>query len=52
MSNAFLILSIIQRDIVISVKMSPCKVPVILVRVQSNYNFLGRVSKKELRYQI
>jgi hypothetical protein len=43
---AFLILRIIQRDTVINVHTSLCKVHVILVRVQWILNFLDRFPKK------
>ena len=46
LSKTFLILRIIQRDIVINVKTSSCKVPVILERFWWNFNFLDRYSKK------
>ena len=44
----FLILRIIQLDIFIIVKMSSCKVPLILVWLQWNLNFLYRFSRKKL----
>jgi hypothetical protein len=44
----FLILRIIQQDIFINVEMSSCKVPVILVWLQWNLNFLYRFSRKKL----
>jgi len=40
---SFLILRTVERDIIINVQMSSCKVNVILVRFQSN--FRGRFSK-------
>ena len=42
----FLILRRIQRDIVINVKTSLCKVTVVFVRFQLNLNFLNIFSKK------
>ena len=46
LSQTFLILRRIQRDIVQNVGTSSCKVPVILVGFQRNFNFLDRFSKK------
>jgi hypothetical protein len=42
LSKWLLILRIIQRDIVINVKKSSCKVPLILARFKWNLNFLAR----------
>jgi len=39
------ILRRIQQDIIINVRRSSCKVPLILVRFQWNLNFYGRLSK-------
>jgi hypothetical protein len=44
LSKTFLILIIIQRDIVINVKTSSCKVSVILVILELNLSFLDRFS--------
>jgi hypothetical protein len=44
--GTFLILRRIQRDVVINVKASSCKVPVILVWLWCKFNFLDRFSKK------
>ena len=45
LSETFIILRGIQRDAVINVHWSPCKVLVILVRVQYVLTFLDRLSK-------
>ena len=45
LSETFLILRRIQRDIVISVYWSSCKFPIIIVRFEWNLNFLDRFSK-------
>jgi hypothetical protein len=45
LSEIFLILRRIQRDIIINLRRSSCKVPVILVRCDWNLNFLGGFSK-------
>ena len=46
LSETFLILSRIQRDIVVNVKTPSCKVPVIRVVLYWNLNFLDRFSEK------
>jgi hypothetical protein len=45
MSETFLILNTIERDITINVYRSPYKVPVVLARFQLTLYFLDRVSK-------
>jgi hypothetical protein len=45
LSEAFLILRITARDIIINAQRSSCKVPVILVRFKWKPNFLDRLSK-------
>jgi hypothetical protein len=45
LSETFLILRGIERDIIINVHRSSCKVPVILVSLSRNSNFLDRLSK-------
>jgi hypothetical protein len=47
LSETFLILRRIPRDVAINVKMPSCKVPTILVRLLCNLNFLDRFSKKK-----
>jgi hypothetical protein len=46
LSKTFLILRRIQRDITTNVRSSLCKVPVILVTSEGNWNFLARFSKE------
>jgi hypothetical protein len=46
-SEIFLIIRRIKRNININVHLSSCKVPVIIVRFQSNLNFLNRLSKNK-----
>jgi hypothetical protein len=45
LSEPFPILRSIQRDVIINVPGSLCKLLVIIVRLQSNLNFLDRFSK-------
>ena len=45
LSEAFLIRRRTERDVIQNVRQSACEVPVILVRVQWNLNFLARFSK-------
>ena len=45
LSGTFYILRRIQRDFVISVRKSSCKIPVIVVRFKWNSNFLDKCSK-------
>jgi hypothetical protein len=45
LSEIFLILGRIQRDIIINAYRFPCKVPVTLVRCDWNLNFCGKFSK-------
>ena len=45
MSETFLILRTIQRDIVINVETLSCKVPAVSVRFQLNLNTLDKFSK-------
>jgi len=46
LSGIFLIVTRIEQDITINVLMSSCKVPVVLVRLQRNLDFLDSFSKK------
>ena len=46
LSEMFLILSRTERDMILYVYRSSCKVPVILVRFSWKLNFLGKFSKK------
>ena len=46
LSETFFILTTIQRDITINIHRSSCKVPVIIVIFQWNFNFLDGFSKK------
>ena len=46
LSKTFLILRRIRRDIVINVKKCSCKVPVILVGLEWNINFLDRFTER------
>jgi hypothetical protein len=48
LSETFLILRRIQRDIVMNTKISSCKIPVILARFQSNMNFLDNFRKTQI----
>jgi hypothetical protein len=45
LSVTFLILSIVESDIVMKEHLSSCRVPEILVRFQRNFDFLDRLSK-------
>jgi hypothetical protein len=47
LSEIFLILWRIQRDIIINVYRSACQIPVFLVRLRRNFNFLDRFSKEK-----
>jgi len=44
-SWTFLILNRIERDMIINMHCSSCKVPIILVRISWNFNFLERFSR-------
>jgi len=46
LSETFLIIRRNERDMIVNVYRSACKVPVILVRLLWNFNFLDRFSKK------
>jgi hypothetical protein len=50
--EAFLIVRRVQQDIVISVKTSSCKVPVIVVGLNETRIFWTDFQKKKLKYQI
>jgi len=50
-SETFLVLRRIERDMIINVHRSACKVPVILVSIRLNWNFLD-VFSKIINYQI
>jgi len=41
-----------QRDITTHVHRSTCKIPVIIIRLYWNLNFLDRFSTKKIKYQI
>ena len=45
LSGTFLILRRSERDIIVSVHLSSCKVPEILINFQRNLKFLDRISK-------
>jgi hypothetical protein len=52
LSETFLILRRIQRDIIINIHRSSCKVLIILVRFWWNFNFLNRFSKNRQTWNL